>query len=273
MIQKRVFMALACLGSASMFAQPPHGEMMRHPGPGGPPPGDPGMIHFARDTKVVKGQPYSADLVNESIQVLGDGTKISTKTAGTVYRDTDGRTRREETGAQGRKSITIFDPVASVSLTLNSSDKTASKQSIHLPPADMQRRSPGPATAGPGPDHAKRGGRGGPDRQNRVSEDLGNQAIEGVQAQGRRTTTTIPAGTMGNDRDIKVIDEVWMSPDLQVVVQSRHSDPWTGEVTYKLSNIRRADQSHTLFEAPADYQVKESGGFRRQGAPPPARQD
>ena len=268
MIRNRIVIGLTCLGSAAMLAQPPHGEMMRHPGPGGPPPGDPGMIHFARDTKVVKGQPYSADLVTEAIQVLGDGTRISTKTAGSVYRDTDGRTRREETGAQGRKSVTIFDPVASVSLTLNASTKTASKQSIHAPSADMQRRGPGP-----GFDRANRVGGERADRQNRVTEDLGNQAIEGVQAQGRRTTTTIPAGTMGNDRDIKVVDEVWMSPDLQVVVQSRHSDPWTGEVTYKLSNIRRADQSHTLFEAPADYQVKEGGGFRRQGLPPPTRQD
>ena len=269
----RIVVILAGAGSAVLLAQPPHGEMMRHPG-GPPPAGGPGMVGFARDMKVVKGQPYSAELANESVQVLGDGTKISSKTAGSVYRDTDGRTRREENSAEGRKGITIFDPVSSYSWTLNSSAKTASKQSIHLPAehsaSDARGRSPGPgpARADHGVNHAV------PDRPNRTSEDLGNQAIEGVQVTGRRTTTTIAAGTRGNDRDIKVVDEVWFSPDLQVVVQSRHSDPWTGEVTYKLTNIRRADQPHSLFEAPADYQVKDSGSLRRQGPPPPpARQD
>ncbi len=77
---------------------------------------------------------------------------------------------------------------------------------------------------------------------------------------------------MGNDRDIKVLDEVWFSPDLQVVVQSHHSDPWAGDVTYKLTNIRRADQSHTLFEVPADYQIKEGRENLMRGGPPPAVQ-
>lgn len=261
MIKNKLSLFAICLGPAVLLAQPPH-----HPGPGGPPTGDPGMLHFARDMKVVKGQPYSAELMNESVQVLGDGTKISSKTSGSVYRDTDGRTRRDESAAQGLKSTTIFDPVASVSLTLNSTTKTVSKQTLRTPPNHL------------GPAHtvsAERANRQNSreNRQNHTVEDLGNQAIEGVQAQGRRTTKTIPAGTMGNDRDIKVIDEVWFSPELQVVVQSHHVDPWTGDVTYKLSNIRRGDQPHAMFEAPADYQMKEQRGFRREGPPPPARQN
>lgn len=252
-----------CLGAMSLMAQPPHGsEMMRHPGPGGSP-------SFARDMKVVKGQPYAADLVNESTQILGDGTKITSKISGSVYRDTDGRTRREEASADGIKSITLFDPVAAVSVSLNASNKTAFKAAVHVPgdhSSDDHRKPAGGST----PDRANRAGRTNP---NRLSEDLGNQAIEGIAAQGRRTTTIIPAGTMGNDRDIKIVDEIWLSPDLQVVMQSRHSDPRTGEMTYKLANIRRADQSHTLFEVPADYQVKEVGdGFRRQGPQPASRQ-
>lgn len=262
MNRNTIRVGLICLGAMSLMAQPPHGgEMMRHPGAGGSP-------GFARDMKVVKGQPYTADLVNESTQILGDGTKITNKISGSVYRDTDGRTRREETSAEGRKSITIFDPVAALSVSLNTSNKTASKAAVHVPGEHPSADRHGPAGA-PTADRTKRAGRTNP---NRLTEDLGNQAIEGVPAQGRRTTTTIPAGTMGNDRDIKIVDEVWISPDLQVVVQSRHSDPRTGEVTYKLANIRRADQSHMLFEVPADYQVKEAGnGFRRQGPPPASR--
>ena len=264
----RLLFCGACLGVSGLVAQPPHGEMMTHRlgpgGQGGPQPG------FARDMRVVKGQPYSADLANESSQVLGDGTKIARKVAGSVYRDTDGRTRREETAGQEQKSITIFDPMAAVSVSLNTSSKKAFKQAVHVPgdhPAGDRR--------GPGRIPAERAAKGsGRHDQNRVVEDLGNQAIEGVQATGRRTTTTVLAGMIGNDRDLKIVDEVWFSPDLQVVVQSRHSDPRTGEVTYKLTNIRRGDQPHTLFEVPADYQLKESsgGGFRRDGPKPTARQ-
>jgi hypothetical protein len=221
------------------------------------------MVRFGRDMKVVKGQPYAADVVTETTQVLGDGTKIVKKTAGAVYRDSEGRTRREETGPQ--QFVNIFDPVAGVSYTLNPAKKTASKSAIHLPPNGAGRGGPG----GPRPT-TERASRNG---HTRVSEDLGTQTIEGVAAQGRRTTITIAAGTMGNDRDIKEVDEVWFSPDLQVVVQSHHSDPWTGDVTYKLSNFRRAEPAGTLFQAPADYQVQEAKfGHGHPGAPAPAAQ-
>lgn len=245
--------ALACTGTVALIAQPP-------PGPGGHMhggPGGPGPMGFGRDTKVVKGQPYTAEVVSETTQVLSDGTKISKKVSGAVYRDVDGRTRREETNSQGRQFVNIFDPVAGVAMSLNPTAKTASRQQIHI-------RTAG-ATGHQGPQRANHTERA--NHPNRVTEDLGNQALDGVQVQGKRTTTTIAAGTMGNDKEIKVIDEVWTSPDLQVVVQSHHSDPWTGDVTYKLANVRRGDQPSTLFTAPADYQVKDMQ-FNHRGGPP-----
>ena len=76
------------------------------------------------------------------------------------------------------------------------------------------------------------------------------------------------------DKWLPKVEEALWSKRLDAKATFPAADPWTGDVSYKLSNIRRADQSHTLFEAPADYQVKEGGiGFRRQGQPPPARQD
>jgi hypothetical protein len=244
---------LACSGAIALIAQPPpHGDMnMVHRGPGGP-----GMAGFSRDMKVVKGQPYTADVVSESSQVLGDGTKIAKKISGAVYRDTDGRTRREETTSEGRKIVNIFDPVAGVSLSLNTTAKTASRMQIHTPQAGTApARRPGP----------ERANETRPERANRVVEDLGNQAIDGIQVVGHRTTRTVAAGTMGNDHDIKIIDEVWTSPDLQVVVQSHHSDPWGGDVTYKLANVRRGDQPSTLFQAPSDYQVQDAKFNHRPG--------
>jgi hypothetical protein len=45
---------------------------------------------------VVKGAPYSAESVTETIQTLGDGNRIVNRFTSTVYRDGEGRTRREQ---------------------------------------------------------------------------------------------------------------------------------------------------------------------------------
>ena len=81
-------------------------------------------------------------------------------------------------------------------------------------------------------------------------------SIEGVQAQGTRTTTTIPAGEIGNDKPIDIVDERWYSPDLQMTVMTKHSDPRTGETSFALKNINRSSPPAYLFEVPADYTVK-----------------
>src|SRR5437899_11055346 len=47
----------------------------------------------------VKGAPYSADTIIESSQTLADGNHINHSTTGKVYRDGEGRTRREQEGA------------------------------------------------------------------------------------------------------------------------------------------------------------------------------
>jgi len=88
-------------------------------------------------------------------------------------------------------------------------------------------------------------------------EQLGWKLIEGVQAEGTRTTISIPAGQIGNDRAIEIVDEQWRSPDLQVIVFSKHSDPRFGETVYALTNISRADPPATLFQVPPDYTVRD----------------
>jgi hypothetical protein len=93
--------------------------------------------------------------------------------------------------------------------------------------------------------------------ENRQSEPLGSQTIEGLEATGTRTTITIPAGAIGNERPIEVVSERWYSPELQVVVSSTHRDPRFGDNTYRLTGIQRAEPDKSLFEVPADYTVKE----------------
>lgn len=49
----------------------------------------------------VKNAPFSADEENESVQTLADGNRIVRKSTGKIYRNSDGRVRREIKGGQG----------------------------------------------------------------------------------------------------------------------------------------------------------------------------
>jgi hypothetical protein len=230
----------------------------------------------------VKGAPYSAQGVTETVQTLADGNRIVQKSTATVYRDSEGRERREQTlpsigpfTAQGAppQMITISDPVAGVNYSLNAAEhiavKLPSPSTLPFPPPpgpganvnfDVMVKTPGvqmapgapasqvmfySATSGPN-------GRTAPDVQQ-----LGTKVIEGVAAEGTRTTITIPAGEMGNDRPIEIVDEQWRSPELQVTISSQHTDPRMGTTTYSLTNISRAEPSPTLFQVPPDYTIKE----------------
>ena len=241
---------------------------------------------FSFDGKQVKGSPYSAEVVTETTQVLSDGNRIVRKSSSMLYRDSEGRTRREQSlsfpgDPSGRtlKTVMINDPVAGVTYSLNPDTRTGRKSSIFR----FERTAP---AANAGSEKPRTGAAvtvsdgggfvitsGGPgiarsenstfnfklesDHRNAVRESLGTQTIEGVEAEGTRTTATIPAGAIGNERAIEIVDERWYSPVLQTVVMTRHSDPRTGENTYRLTNIDRSEPAHTLFEAPTDYQIKE----------------
>jgi hypothetical protein len=100
-------------------------------------------------------------------------------------------------------------------------------------------------------------------------QQLGTKVVEGVQADGTRTTLTIPAGQIGNVNAIQIVDEVWRSPELQVIVHSEHSDPRMGTTVYSLQNISRSDPSPALFQVPADYTVTDSPVFQKTLLPPP----
>lgn len=97
---------------------------------------------------------------------------------------------------------------------------------------------------------------------------LGSKDIDGLRADGTRTTWTIPAGRIGNDLPIVITHEVWKSPDLLVTVASRHVDPRRGENSYRLSNVTRSEPSADLFKVPADYTVRDMPPPHWRGGPP-----
>jgi hypothetical protein len=240
---------------------------------------------FDRASGPVLGAPYSATITNESIQTLADGNRLVQTSTGTTARDSQGRTRQDTvlppignlSAANAPHLIFIHDPVARTSYTLNLTEKTAQKMPALPPLAGSTAGVAGPtvsmrvvegngpplpppdampttmAAPAPGVFFEKHLITSEQDQGN--TEDLGSQTMEGVIVNGVRTTHTIPAGQIGNDRPITIVTEVWTSPDLKTVVYSKRSDPRMGEQTFRLTNIVRTEPSLSLFTVPADFKV------------------
>lgn len=277
------------------------------------------------DGKLVKGAPYSGQGVTEVVQVLSDGNRIVNRSTTMIYRDSEGRTRKESTlrtpfgSSSEEPPVTIFisDPVGGTTYVLDTKTHMARKMPSYryewktpagaagvaspataraataasaltaatAPGAPATPASAAPATqtfqvavptvvaaptsaAGQGEARTNfmirtpEGGDSGGvmyrrDENGRAkSESLGKQSVEGVEAEGTRETITIPAGEIGNERAIEIVNERWYSTELQTVIKTRHSDPRFGETIYRLTNVNRGEQPKTLFEVPGDYTLK-----------------
>ena len=234
------------------------------------------------EAKVVRGAPYQAVAVSEFVQTLPDGNRIVRRSSSTVARDGEGRTRREHglaaigpvlAGGGELRSIFINDPVAGVSWILEPGEKIA-RRIVRGEPTSagtrVEKRVEERRSEGSGDDKDKRvverivikspgDGTFTKKLPRPETENLGSKVIEGVEATGTRSTVTIPAGEMGNEKPLAIVTERWYSPELNTVVTSRHSDPRMGESTFRLTQISRGEPDRSLFEVPADYTVKEGG--------------
>jgi hypothetical protein len=88
-----------------------------------------------------------------------------------------------------------------------------------------------------------------------TTRDLGTRSFDGVKAEGKLRSYEIPAGAIGNRNAIVVSDETWTAPELQVTVYTRHSDPRSGDVIFRLDKLKREEPPTALFTVPADYTV------------------
>jgi len=277
-MKKNRFLAIAAtaaslaLAGGSTLAQnappppPDGGDVMYEamgPGPGGPPDAI-AFVAFEGDVggKTVTGAPFTASFNMQTTQTLADGNQIQRTTTGTLARDSQGRVRRDVTlpaigpwAASGKAPQMTFinDPVASVRYTLNANNKTARQSPMHnRGSADFAKKFHG------GPMAAER-------EKGTTTTSLGTQMINGVSAEGTRITRTIPANEIGNAKPIVVTVEKWYSPELQETVMTKRSDPRFGDTVRQLTNIQRAEPAANLFQVPADYTMKQGGGFGRRG--------
>jgi hypothetical protein len=244
---------------------------------------------IAFDSEPVTGAPYSAEAVTEIVQTLADGNRIVRKSKAQLSRDSQGRTRREQglamfgplvngPGGDEPRNVQISDPTTGTMIMLDLMTHTA-----HKMPVPRMMLTNKIAAAGGGVNVEKfemamppPGGHGGVMFERRIAiagtagtataatrvnepviEQLGTTFMEGVAVEGTRTTVTIAAGQIGNERPIEIVSERWFSPDLKVLVMSRQSDPRFGETTYRLTNLTRNEPPAHVFEIPPEFAVVE----------------
>lgn len=236
------------------------------------------------DEALVKGAPFSAESTTEHVQLLGDGNRMVRKSSAKLYRDAIGRTRREHEitrvrGAapdgQPARLIVINDPLTQVSFIIETHNNAARKR--HMPPPrvrEAMQRARGD-NSGFGvlmPTSAVRRreaqGDNAPAPPKPVREKLGSQVVEGVAAEGTRTTLTIPAGEFDNELPMVISHEEWYAPELQMIVLMKHNDPRFGETTFRLTNILRGEPAPELFQLPDGIKVLDAN---RENMPRPYR--
>ena len=245
------------------------------------------------EARTPKGAPYSAEVVTDHTQSLADGNRIVEHSTGRVYRDKEGRVRREEDRTSGSPSISIVDPIAGVSYSLDPDAHVAWKTPFQIGMSIMNkldavkmeaemRRGGEPAAAGTiiekrFKDEAEAGQKRSAETmavevnggvvafrrstggEQHKEEALAPRTMEGVRVEGRRITTTIAAGAIGNEWPITAVSEEWTSPDLQVLVLTDRKDPRNGDSSYRLQRIVRGEPAATLFQVPSDYEIRETG--------------
>jgi hypothetical protein len=81
---------------------------------------------------IVQGAPYTADAATESVQVLGDGTRLRHQTSFSMARDGTGRIARQENG----QTVFVLDPVAHISITIDHQQKTVQQMPLARAPQD-----------------------------------------------------------------------------------------------------------------------------------------
>ena len=222
--------------------------------------------------EVVTAAPYTATATTESTQVLADGNRIVNKTSSFVARDSQGRTRRETDlhrigtmQVDSPKMVFINDPTTHTQYIFTPGGGEATKvirnegswkegpQIIDLRGARERNLKEKVIVNVQG---AREGQQSKESAEQVKHEDLGTQTIEGVSAQGKRETVTIPAGQIGNERPIEIVTETWFSPELHTMVLRKHSDPRLGESTYRLTDIKRNEPEASLFQPPAGAKLR-----------------
>jgi hypothetical protein len=205
--------------------------------------------------KVVTGEPYTATATSSSVETLANGTTITHNSTITEARDTEGRTYRSVTtpaagSAPAFTHTTVLDPVAHTITEWSSRSTTATQFQLPTNPPANHGNWAGGTPGGQGP-----GGQGRFHAQV-TRTTLPAQTIAGVNADGVKITTTIPAGAEGNSQPLVSTREVWTATDLKIVLSETSNSPREGSHQLQVTSLTPGAPDSTLFQVPAGYTVK-----------------
>lgn len=240
-----------------------------------------GIQEFTRT--LIKDAPLSATVVMEHTQTSGDGKVTTRSSFGNVFRDSEGRTRHDELsetkGSDGQVGedllkTTINDPVAGLSFLIDPKTNTARRKTfvaqtesgsdavgnVRTGSAPVKQKSLNSQVL-PVPSMMEMGqGLKNPittSSGNAKRESLGRRQVEGFAADGTRIVMTVPAGTMNNEKEIRIACERWYSPSLKTLILVECSDSRYGKTTYRMTQIKTNEPPTSLFKVPADYKIYE----------------
>ena len=163
-------------------------------------------------------------------QTLTDGSKLTRRKTDTLYRDSEGRTRREQQFDRVSRSSTgsppdrlINDPVSGQITVLDVNRKTARNRvpTAGQGPPPQNALAPAMALANFGP--------GSSDRPQ--DQSLGKQIIRRHRGCRHAHDLHHPRRKNRQRNASKPSPERWESTDLQIVVLSKHIDPFAGETS------------------------------------------
>ena len=147
----------------------------------------------------------------------------------------NGKSLQISAGATRRRSATSA-PIMHASAGNSAPTVCATRPRISSAPVSASTRAPDPE---PEP----------------VVERLGSQLLEGLLVTGRRITWTIPVGAEGNDHVVRVVTETWDSSAMGITLLNKSSDPRSGDVVKRMTNLRQTEPDPALFQVPADYTI------------------
>lgn len=206
--------------------------------------------------RAVVGQPYCADLAVHTTQHLANGQALIHQVSGRICRSAAGAEREEATfpaTAPDQPATTlaiILDHEHHVATILNARLMTASVR--HLPDNSAvtinllpQQHASGPAASLKAADIAT------------ATTDLGTRKDGQLTLTGKRVTSTIAAGRLGNDQPIVSTTDAWASRDLHILVSEETRDPLNGDRSIELTHITTDEPDPALFTVPDGYATKE----------------
>jgi hypothetical protein len=200
--------------------------------------------------------PYTAEYAISIVQTLANGNTITRDDTEVKALDSQGREMTATTTTRLSKDHTlvtnvyVIDPVARTITRWNSLEKRATVRTI----GGAQVMHGCPTSASATQVH-------GPARtfdSKPTVENLGTESIQGLEAKGTRTTTTIPAGTIGNEAPLVNTFERWtaLAVDLSRLVVREISDDGRGsKQTKELTSIEQSEPDPSVFQPPAGYEI------------------